>query len=82
MFSTDGIIQSNTTNNTFVQCTTTHLTSFAVLVDTTGVRAAESCALYIISHCLARVDPGDSPMLTQCSFRVTVFMTICSTVGN
>ena len=31
--STDGIIQSDTTNNTFVQCSTTHLTSFAVLVD-------------------------------------------------
>ena len=33
MFSTDGIIQSDTTNNTFIQCSTTHLTSFAVLVD-------------------------------------------------
>ena len=33
-FSTDGIIQSDATNNTFVQCSTTHLTSFAVLVDT------------------------------------------------
>ena len=37
MFSTDGIIQSDTTNNTFVQCSTTHLTSFAVLVDVSGV---------------------------------------------
>ena len=33
-FSTDGIAQSSTTNNTFVQCNSTHLTSFAVLVDT------------------------------------------------
>ena len=37
MFSTDGIIQSDTTNNSFVQCSTTHLTSFAVLVDVSGV---------------------------------------------
>ena len=35
-FSTDGISQSSTTNSTFVQCTSTHLTSFAVLVDTSG----------------------------------------------
>ena len=35
-FSTDGITQSSTTNNTFVQCTSTHLTSYAVLVDTSG----------------------------------------------
>ena len=35
-FSTDGITQSSTTNNTFVQCTSTHLTSFAVLVDASG----------------------------------------------
>ena len=35
-FSTDGITQVNTTNNTFVQCTSTHLTSFAVLVDASG----------------------------------------------
>ena len=35
-FSTDGITQSGTTNSTFVQCTSTHLTSFAVLVDTSG----------------------------------------------
>ena len=35
-FSTDGIIQSEATNNTFVQCATTHLTSFAVLVDLSG----------------------------------------------
>jgi len=41
MFSTEGIIQSDTTNNTFVRCSTTHLTSFAVLVDTSRVRIAE-----------------------------------------
>ena len=35
-FSTDGITQSSTTNSTFVQCTSTHLTSFAVLVDLSG----------------------------------------------
>ena len=35
-FSTDGIMQSDTTNSTFVQCSTTHLTSFAVLVDVSG----------------------------------------------
>ena len=35
-FLTDGITQSNITNNTFVQCTSTHLTSFAVLVDKSG----------------------------------------------
>ena len=35
-FSTDGITQSSTTNSTFVQCTSTHLTSFAVLVDVSG----------------------------------------------
>ena len=35
-FSTDGITQSSTTNSTFVQCTSTHLTSFAVLVDASG----------------------------------------------
>ena len=35
-FLTDGITQSSTTNSTFVQCTSTHLTSFAVLVDTSG----------------------------------------------
>lgn len=35
-FLTDGITQSSTTNNTFVQCTSTHLTSFAVLVDKSG----------------------------------------------
>ncbi|XP_065902446.1 adhesion G protein-coupled receptor L3-like [Dysidea avara] len=47
-FSTDGIIQSDTTNNTFVQCSTTHLTSFAVLVDVSGGR--ESTALSIVSY--------------------------------
>ena len=47
MFSTDGIIQSDTTNNTFVQCSTTHLTSFAVLVDTSGVSANQPCALCV-----------------------------------
>ena len=35
-FSTDGIEQRSLSNDTFVQCTTTHLTSFAVLVDTSG----------------------------------------------
>ena len=35
-FSMDGIAQGITTNSTFVQCTSTHLTSFAVLVDTSG----------------------------------------------
>ena len=38
-FSTDGLTQSGTTNSTFVQCTSTHLTSFAVLVDTSGTSA-------------------------------------------
>ena len=36
-FSTDGITQLNTTNSTFVQCRSNHLTSFAVLVNTMGV---------------------------------------------
>jgi len=36
-FSTDGITQLSTTNSTFVQCRSEHLTSFAVLVDATGV---------------------------------------------
>ena len=36
-FSTDGITQLGTTNSTFVQCRSEHLTSFAVLVDATGV---------------------------------------------
>ncbi|XP_065903386.1 adhesion G protein-coupled receptor L3-like isoform X5 [Dysidea avara] len=44
MFSTDGIIQSDTTNNSFVQCSTTHLTSFAVLVDVSGT----SCLIVAI----------------------------------
>ena len=35
-FSTDGISQSGTINNTIVQCTSTHLTSFAVLIDISG----------------------------------------------
>ena len=38
-FSTDGISQSGTINDTIVQCTSTHLTSFAVLVDTSGGEA-------------------------------------------
>ena len=33
-FSTEGITQLSTTNSTFVQCNSNHLTSFAVLVDT------------------------------------------------
>ena len=45
-FSTDGITQSITTNNTFVQCTSTHLTSFAVLVDTSGGTASVSLTVY------------------------------------
>ncbi|XP_065917797.1 latrophilin-like protein LAT-2 isoform X3 [Dysidea avara] len=48
-FSTDGIIQSDTTNNTFVQCSTTHLTSFAVLVDVSG-RNTGTEALSIASY--------------------------------
>jgi len=36
-FSTDGITQLSTSNSTFVQCRSEHLTSFAVLVDATGV---------------------------------------------
>ena len=35
-FLTDGITQTSETNSTFVQCTSTHLTSFAVLVDASG----------------------------------------------
>ena len=42
-FLTDGITQSNITNNTFVQCTSTHLTSFAILVDTS--QTGESVSL-------------------------------------
>ena len=41
-FLTDGITQSSTTNSTFVQCTSTHLTSFAVLVDKSGERVSLS----------------------------------------
>ena len=49
MFSTDGIIQSGTTNNTFVQCSTTHLTSFAVLADISGVSVIQLVyLLYVI----------------------------------
>ncbi|XP_065903385.1 adhesion G protein-coupled receptor L3-like isoform X4 [Dysidea avara] len=48
MFSTDGIIQSDTTNNSFVQCSTTHLTSFAVLVDVSGVSVMTSCLIVAI----------------------------------
>ncbi|XP_065898979.1 adhesion G protein-coupled receptor L3-like [Dysidea avara] len=47
-FSADGIIQSDTTNSTFVQCSTTHLTSFAVLVDVSG--GTGSTALSIVSY--------------------------------
>ncbi|XP_065903383.1 adhesion G protein-coupled receptor L3-like isoform X2 [Dysidea avara] len=53
MFSTDGIIQSDTTNNSFVQCSTTHLTSFAVLVDVSGVSVMDNAgqkALSITSY--------------------------------
>ncbi|XP_065903442.1 adhesion G protein-coupled receptor L4-like [Dysidea avara] len=50
-FSTDGIIQSDTTNNTFVQCSTTHLTSFAVLVDAMGQpQVNQNNALSIVSY--------------------------------
>ena len=45
-FLTDGITQSSTTNNTFVQCTSIHLTSFAVLVDKSG----ENVSLSNYSH--------------------------------
>ncbi|XP_065901795.1 adhesion G protein-coupled receptor L4-like [Dysidea avara] len=47
--STDGIIQNNTTNDASVQCSTTHLTSFAVLADSSGENS-ESEALAIISY--------------------------------
>ena len=47
-FSTDGITQSNTTNSTFVQCTSTHLTSFAVLVDMSGDN--ESVSLTVCTY--------------------------------
>jgi len=36
-FSTDGIRKSENSNETLIECYTNHLTSFAVLVDTTGV---------------------------------------------
>ena len=48
-FSTDGITQSSTTNSTFVQCTSTHLTSFAVLVDTSG-KSVSPLQLYAMKH--------------------------------
>ena len=36
--STDGITLTENSNDTFVECYTNHLTSFAVLVDTKGER--------------------------------------------
>jgi len=45
-FSTDGIVQLSTTNSTFVQCRSKHLTSFAVLVDITGVSEDDDYTLY------------------------------------
>ena len=35
-FSSDGITLSRSVNNSFVECSTNHLTSFAVLVDVSG----------------------------------------------
>ena len=52
--STDDIIQNDTTNNTFVQCSTTHLTSFAVLVDVSGGRATTVMNLYNVYFCLLK----------------------------
>ena len=50
-FSTDGITLRNTTNSTFVQCTSTHLTSFAVLVDTSGKNVSPATyGIYICGY--------------------------------
>ncbi|XP_065903444.1 adhesion G protein-coupled receptor L3-like [Dysidea avara] len=53
-FSTEGITQLSTTNSTFVQCNSNHLTSFAVLVDTSKNNednsGSESDALSIVSY--------------------------------
>ncbi|XP_065903380.1 adhesion G protein-coupled receptor L3-like isoform X2 [Dysidea avara] len=49
-FSSDGVTLSrNNANNTFVQCSTTHLTSFAVLVDVSGENKPTE-ALSIVSY--------------------------------
>ena len=42
-FSSDGITQIKRNNRTFVQCTSNHLTSFAVLVDASGVSLSVVC---------------------------------------
>ena len=49
-FSTDGISQLRTTNRTFVQCRSEHLTSFAVLVDATGVSVLINCDFILLYH--------------------------------
>ncbi|XP_065903374.1 adhesion G protein-coupled receptor L3-like isoform X2 [Dysidea avara] len=51
-FSSDGITSSNFTNKTFVECSTTHLTSFAVLVDVSGedTHSQNHEALSVVSY--------------------------------
>ena len=55
-FSTDGIDQIRR-NNTFVQCTSDHLTSFAVLVDVSGRSVSEIvlCLNSLHMQCLAMI---------------------------
>ena len=54
-FLTDGITQTSATNSTFVQCTSTHLTSFAVLVDVSGETVSQLMQKYIVKHLYAEI---------------------------